>query len=575
MRVKKYTESEKIGIAIGILAATTTLAMAPFYAYDAFSGIKLIFITASGALSGYYVVKNINQIKRKLGKFISILIVSILLYSLAIFLLSEMNKYQAFYGVAGRYTGLLTYLSLILILTASGVTSNYLIRKKILDSFIFCGSLNMIYSLIQFSGKDFVNWDSNADSQVIGFLGNPNFVSSFLALTSIAVFSRIIGSKNSIGLNFFYALIILGALIGLIGANSTQGFLVFLIGFTIVIYFYFRYRLKSKIPSRLLVLSSILVAVFGVLDIFQKVPWNPILYSETVSIRGDYWRAGWNIALDNSIIGVGFDGFLNHYRRHRDLVAATRQGSEVPVDAAHNVLLDYASNGGFMFMILNCVLLGIIFITGIKHIKNLERFDQNFVAIFAIWIGFTTQSIVSINQLGLVIWGWIFGGLILGAKYELINIDVISTNNQIHKRKKNELNSFNTRIIIAALTGSLVSMPAVLADHKFKLAIDSKKALDLYNSANSWPPITKKMLLVTAVLTQNKIYKEARLLSKRTLQINPDSFEGWVIYAQNPLVTESEMSEIKKQILRLDPNIAKLGGVDKYLIERITFDTRA
>jgi hypothetical protein len=76
------------------------------------------------------------------------------------------------------------------------------------------------------------------------------------------------------------------------------------------------------------------------------------------------------------------------------------------------------------------------------------------------------------------------------------------------------------------------------------------------------------MVFVSAVLDQNKIYKEAKILSKRTLEINPDSFEGWVIYSQNPLVSDLEMVEIKKQLLRLDPNLTKLGGIDKYLAEK-------
>ena len=76
------------------------------------------------------------------------------------------------------------------------------------------------------------------------------------------------------------------------------------------------------------------------------------------------------------------------------------------------------------------------------------------------------------------------------------------------------------------------------------------------------------MVFVSAVLDQNKIHKEAQILSKRTLEINPDSFEGWIIYSQNPLVSESELVEIKRQLLRLDPNLTKLGGVDKYLAEK-------
>ena len=181
------------------------------------------------------------------------------------------------------------------------------------------------------------------------------------------------------------------------------------------------------------------------------------------------------------------------------------------------------------------------------------------MAIFAVWIGFVTQSIISINQLGLVVWGWVLGGLILGVRSAEKNEGDTHVNDLKPKQKKLEINQFTVVIALVAILGSFVSMPVVISDHKFKLAIDNKKASDLYNSANSWPPITKKMVLVTAILNENKIYKEAKLLSERTLQINPDSFEAWIIYSQNPLVSESEMIEIRKQLLRLEPNIVKLG----------------
>jgi hypothetical protein len=204
----------------------------------------------------------------------------------------------------------------------------------------------------------------------------------------------------------------------------------------------------------------------------------------------------------------------------------------------------------------------------LNYLRSLNRFDTNFVAIFAVWIGFITQSIISINQLGLVVWGWVLGGLILGVRSAENNEGDTPENDLKLKKKKFDVDQFTVVIALVAILGSFVSMPVVISDHKFKLAIDSKKALDLYNSANSWPPITKKMVLVTAILNENKIYKEAKLLSERTLQINPDSFEAWIIYSQNPLVSELEMLEIKRQLLRLDPNIAKLGGVDEYLAKR-------
>jgi hypothetical protein len=564
----KTKESEKIGAIIGILAACTTLAISPGYSYDAFSAIKLLFISGLGAVSGFFVFRNIKYLNQRFGRIPTVIIIALLFNAFIILAMSKIDISQAFYGVSGRYTGFLTYSSLCLALTATAISSSFLVRKKILNSLVLCGVLSIVYSLFQFSGRDFVNWDSSVTSKVIGFLGNPNFISSFLALIATAVFAKIIGGKNTLALNFFYILLILGAGIGLIGADSTQGFLVALLGFAVVLFFYSRYRFTSKTPSRIIFTTLVFGVIGGLLDIFQRAPWNSFLYSDTISIRGDYWRAGWSMASANPVFGVGFDGYLNHYRRSRDLTASIRPGSDIPVDVAHNVLIDYAANGGFVFFILNLILLGLILKSGIDYLRKLETFDPNFVAIFAIWIGFTTQSIISINQLGLAVWGWVFGGLILGAKYNAEDMGAVTPNILIRNKKKYRTEGFTSIVALVAVLGGIVSLPILIADHNYKLAIDKKSALDLYNSANSWPPITKKMVFVSAVLDQNKIYKEAKILSKRTLEINPDSFEGWIIYSQNPLVSDLEMVEIKKQLLRLDPNLTKLGGIDKYLAEK-------
>ena len=204
-------ESEKIGFAIGILTACTTLAILPFYAYDAFSGFKLIFISALGAVSAFYMLKNLKKLNQRLGKFVSIVIACIILDAIAILVISKIDFTQAFYGISGRYTGFLTYLSLCFTLTASAISSSFFVRKKIVNILIFCGILSIIYSIFQYAGRDFVPWDSSTGSQVIGFLGNPNFVSSFLALSATAVFAKIAGGKNSLSTKLvLYSYIIRG-----------------------------------------------------------------------------------------------------------------------------------------------------------------------------------------------------------------------------------------------------------------------------------------------------------------------------------------------------------------------------
>jgi hypothetical protein len=101
----KTKESEKIGAIIGILAACTTLAISPGYSYDAFSAIKLLFISGLGAVSGFFVFRNIKYLNQRFGRIPTVIIIALLFNAFIILAMSKIDISQAFYGVSGRYTG--------------------------------------------------------------------------------------------------------------------------------------------------------------------------------------------------------------------------------------------------------------------------------------------------------------------------------------------------------------------------------------------------------------------------------------------------------------------------------------
>ena len=91
-------------------------------------------------------------------------------------------------------------------------------------------------------------------------------------------------------------------------------------------------------------------SILVVLDILQKSPWTPILYKESVALRGDFWRTGWNITKDNPFFGVGFDGYRDSFRLYRDQIA-TNRAPDSTISSAHNVFLDISSGGGLVLLV--------------------------------------------------------------------------------------------------------------------------------------------------------------------------------------------------------------------------------
>lgn len=123
-----------------------------------------------------------------------------------------------------------------------------------------------------------------------------------------------------------------------------------------------RQRVSGKLFILKLYLFFIVILVLAIIsDVFQKSPWSPMLYQESVSFRGDFWRAGTRMTWNNPFFGVGPDGYRDYYRSYRDLTTASRTDSNVPTDSAHNGLLDLSSSGGLPLLMIYLILLHLRF----------------------------------------------------------------------------------------------------------------------------------------------------------------------------------------------------------------------
>jgi O-antigen ligase len=111
------------------------------------------------------------------------------------------------------------------------------------------------------------------------------------------------------------------------------------------------------------------------------------------------------MGLNHPLFGVGMDSYRDYYFRSRDLVAAQREIAGASVDSAHNVILDMFSSGGFPLALIFILIQSLIFSSAIRTLKRMPEFDPLFVTIFAAWIGFQAQSLISINVIGLSVWG--------------------------------------------------------------------------------------------------------------------------------------------------------------------------
>ena len=346
----------------------------------------------------------------------------------------------------------------------------------------------------------------------------------------------------------------------IVKTDSQQGLLVLAGGIVIVgLIWIFRSRFKiATIPA--LVLSGIGV-VFVALGSLNSGPLASLLYKASVTYRGDYWRAGWKMTVEHPLLGVGLDSYGDWYRRARTLEATLRRGPEVTSNAAHNVLLDFSSNGGFPLALIYLALMVLVVISGIKLLKRSNSFDPAVSGLIAVWIAYQAQSIISLNQLGLAVWGWIISGLIIGYEINTRPAEVLQevkspvSKGRNVKKQVGESVSPKTLVsmFVGAVVGLLVGLPPFIASAQFKSALESGDALKVEKSAYIWPDEPMRYGQVGLVLQANKLDAQAQIVIDAALLKFPNEFGLWSFASKLSTATPEQIAKAKVEMKRLDP----------------------
>lgn len=383
-------------------------------AYDPFNTPKLIILLiTSGWLLGHIIDHYRNKsIKVRSRDFLYLGISGIFLFFLSVSLFFTDIFVIGLLGDTQRRNGFLSYLALTIILLFTALKINYfyvirIIKVSILVGLILCG-----YGLLQITGNDFVEWN-NPYNAMITTVGNPNFASSLLALMLLtALYATLIQSINKFYKIIGVVIIILG-LVLIIDSQSRQGLLVafFSIIFYLVIYFYFVLR---KFRLAVIAISATLI-LFTILGMLQLGPLASMLYKGSVSVRGYYWRAAFEMIKDKPFTGVGLDRYGSFFKEYREVGYPLNYGFEITSSNAHNVYLQLFSTGGIFVGFSYLLLLLLIFMIGLQNLKNSQGdFQKINLLLLATWVGFQAQALISIDNIGISIWGWLFGGCILG-----------------------------------------------------------------------------------------------------------------------------------------------------------------
>ena len=536
--------------------------------YDAFNSAKLlVLILGSSWMLGYlirYQVQDFaSSIKTTENILFKVLILSFIL-SLCLSSLFAYNKNVAVLGESFRRNGLLTYLALLVF---------FLVSKKFIRVPNIYASLNIVnftiflvvtYAFIQIYGKDPVNWSSK---QVFSTLGNTNFSGAVMSILAILIFGQICIREIRILRRIFLILLFLFTLFAIYRTNARQALIQLTIGL-LCFSIYFAWR-KKRIYGLILSFISLVLIIFGLLGALNSGPFKGFIYKDSVSVRGFYWRAGIRMFKENPWFGVGLDNYNYFFKQYRDVDYSLRYGFDLTSSNAHNVFIQNFATGGF-FVGTSYILLQIyIFFRAIKLLSfSFSSRDSLIkVSIVISWIAYQVQSLVSIDNIGISIWGSVLGGSIVG----MSSIDRQSP--QIHKSEKGfATKSDGSRLLLSAICffcSLLIVIPMYRVDHSVWLSVATKnpgdKEKELIFKLNSesvlnsnFAPTDYKNVIFSSMF-ENQDLKLVNEKIKVQYNKDPRNLDtlSLLIYCEEKLSNYQQAIDYRLKVTKLDPWNAK------------------
>jgi O-antigen ligase len=467
---------------------------------------------------------------------------------------------QNFYGAYGRNTGLIAYLALSMVAIGALLLKSEGSFKKIIWGLQFAGVVNVLYCAWVIVFGDFLSW-ANPYGNILGLFGNPNFISAFLGMfiTTLMAFAV---SKNASWKHRIGALALgLLAYYEIVDSSSIQGIVVTFGGIAIVGFFAVRAYIKQVFVTYLYLASVSTVGVFAILGTLQKGPLA-FVYKTSVSLRSEYWRAGLKMGSEHPLTGVGMDSYGDWYRRARSENAATvLPGPKTVTNASHNVVIDFFAYGGWPLLLAYLAMLLLAAISVFKVLRRTKTYNPVFVAMVAAWTCYEVQSLISINQIGLAVWGWLLTGAIIS--YEVATRPETASEAATTAARAKPQSSHSTGIIspqlvagIGAVVGLLIAVPPLSADTKWRSAIESKDATKVMATLESGymnPTDSARLVQAVSLFANSNLVDQARQIALKGVEFNPDYFDAWAQLYTLPNSTEDEKALALKNMKRLDP----------------------
>jgi O-antigen ligase len=488
-------------------------------------------------------------------------------------------KYTAIFGEFHRNNGFLSYFAMIVLMVAGSLVFNLKSVNRYFTFFGFAGLLLAFYGILQGLGADPVGWKIDYNP-FITTLGNPNFTSGFLGLSGIAILYLALDAKDR-KYQVIFTVGLLADLYILWRSGSIQGVFGFLIGATVIILV--KLWLINKRYGQIGLAAAFIAGAPVALAVLNIGPLASKLYQGTLRNRLDYWNAAIGMFKDHPILGVGIDRFGEYYREY----AVQNQVVQGQItDNAHSIYLQLLATGGLALFVPYLILVLFVTFIGSKSLIKFQGEDKFKVgALFGIWLGTIALNVVTVDNLGVGVWFWITGGVLVAVSFGHGQSEN-GGQDQKEKVKKgksakpvNAESLFPITYVASFILVVLVLVMLVPALGKSSALYNFKNNASSYTTQTYIPALVSEsqgagndpqylIQLANLAFTQNAI-NEAFVMIDQINKVDSRSYYGnyFAAYAFEALNKRSEAIKYRERLKELDPwnNTSLIELIKNYL----------